>query len=170
MYRQEWSKARYSTGEPTPCGHAKQEPDLGGGGEGGHDTPVPLVKTSHKKMASTVGPLYFMFVVPPLWQSWIHYCQILRPVHWVLIWLLNDKFVLQFSVNVIADPETSEGRPRNMNISRRVRWPSFFGLFLQARGGMAPLAPPRSATETVPNLQLIYNLQRKRKKSTIWSR
>ena len=46
------------------------------------------------------------------------------------------------------DPETSErGGQETWNISRRTRWPSFFGLFLQARGGIIPLAPlPGSAT------------------------
>ena len=48
----------------------------------------------------------------------------------------------------VADPETSERRgQKTSNISRRIRWPSIFGLFLLGRGGgMAPLAPPESAT------------------------
>ena len=45
----------------------------------------------------------------------------------------------------VADPETSErGGQETWNISCRARWPSFFGLFLQARGGGAwpPCSPP----------------------------
>ena len=42
----------------------------------------------------------------------------------------------------VADPETSErGGPRNMKYKLRRAAAIFFGLFLQARGGMAPLAP-----------------------------
>ena len=37
-----------------------------GGGQGGHAPPPVPVKTSHKKMAAIGGPLYFMFLAPPL--------------------------------------------------------------------------------------------------------
>ena len=53
----------------------------------------------------------------------------------------------------VVDPETSErGGQETWNISRRTWWPSFFGLFLQARGGTAPLAPPGSVLFCHPYL------------------
>ena len=35
------------------------------GGQGGHAPPPVPVKTSHKKMATIRGALYFMFLAPP---------------------------------------------------------------------------------------------------------
>ena len=54
-------------------------------------------------------------------------------------------------MQAVADPETSEGGPRNMKYKLPPGGGHLsFGLFLQARGGgMAPLAPPGSATGKV---------------------
>ena len=49
--------------------------------------------------------------------------------------------------NSVADPETLEMGPRNMNLSHHAWRPSFYDYFLQARGGMAPLPPPGSAPD-----------------------
>ena len=38
--------------------------DPGGGGQGGHDLPLSLLKLVIKKMAAIGGPLYFMFLGP----------------------------------------------------------------------------------------------------------
>ena len=37
----------------------------GGGGQGGHGPPCPLLKLVIKKMAAIGGPVYFMFLAPP---------------------------------------------------------------------------------------------------------